>query len=116
MLAAWRTGQSARSSAAANMANRFRTSQDAVDVSFVANTFAISLADPHNPQLCMQCLLGCVVCTIDNYHIDYETQRTNHAEYFDACARFITAPRSEEEHSQSRSAAEGDGRLQMQPL
>ena len=34
---------------------------------------------------------------MDNY-VDYKTQRTNHAEYFDACARFITAPRIEEEN------------------
>ncbi|GJE98870.1 zinc finger MYND domain-containing protein [Phanerochaete sordida] len=76
------------------------THPSSIGSDFVVNLFQSSLADPHEPQHCASCLIGCIIVL---FHPsvgmqNYEALRVEHPAFLDACARFITVPRSDEEN------------------
>ncbi|GJE98871.1 zinc finger MYND domain-containing protein [Phanerochaete sordida] len=84
------------------MAGGIRPYPSGVDGGFVVDLFKSSLADPHDPKHCATGLIGCLLVLFHpsvGMH-NYGALRTEHPDFLDACMRFITVPRSDEENEQ----------------
>lgn len=72
-----------------------------VDPEFVVNTFVDSLSDPHQPKHCAQFYVGCII-SLSHRDVGWQNitaLREGYPQYYDACVRFITVTRSEEENA-----------------
>lgn len=86
---------------AAAIADKLHNFQNGVDADFAVDTIVTSLADPHNPRHCAQLLCGCMISLFNSMSGRHNQAilRVNRPEVYDACIRFITVPRSNEEEN-----------------
>ena len=84
-----------------SIADRLRAPPNrSADPDFAVDTFQSSLADPHKPRHCAQCLIGCLLCLMEHsvaLH-NYTVLRVARPAFLDTGARFITVSRSDEEN------------------
>ncbi|GJE98872.1 zinc finger MYND domain-containing protein [Phanerochaete sordida] len=73
---------------------------DSVDARFTIAAFVDSLADLYHPKHCAQYHIGCLTILFGYPMRGYDDLafRAANVAFFDACSRFITAPRSEDDH------------------